>query len=728
VSEAGVLAWAGAIAGWLAALTIGTFVVVGARRRRSYDAWRDTMTDLGDGTDAVATAFLVVNLVVGALLGVLAWAVQAAFGAWELTAALVLAATGSALFAVTACEHRCKRPLCKGTAPTWMPKVHLVVAAVVAGAIVVAPFVTWTALDDVGRDTGSFRIASLGLGAAAAVLLGALLVRTRTRNRDPSPASAERARVGLFERLVWTVGYGWVVMLACTLVRPGWPAVLALLSWLVVALRFVLRPDWRDPSPEFDVTDCQPGTVTALHGTKVGVLLVCSVEDASRFGRDLEAALDVGLIAGASGQAAHAVTVAVTARGLAALGVRYRWRAGPVVEDAFGDGMLTRARALGDVGPSGPDRWDDDWRDPDRLHVAFWIQARDADARSALEAMVTCRFRSVREQARVVAAHLGDRRREHFGFVDGVSQPWVEAVPRGDRPRPRGVGKLRSSTPSSEDPTKPHDRWRPIALGEFVLGQVDETGDIFPVPSPPDVFVGGTFLVVRKLRQDVAGFREFAGAGADRGSLATRLVGRTRDGTPLMRPPAADGLHDERADEFTYGRDPEGLLCPLGAHVRRANPRDALGFGTVLTARRRILRRGMPYGPDSDVDGPDDTDRGLLFLAYNVRISEQFEFVQQQWLNDGAPFGLGTSPDPIGGGWDPMSPRGLVVGGRPPYVHAPVQSFVTTAGGEYFLVPSISGLRALADAARSASGPRVVEEPEQVGAARGDAGEPVPLG
>lgn len=723
------LAWAGAIAGWLAALTIGTFVVVGARRRRSYDPWRDTMTDLGDGTDAVATAFLVVNLVVAALLGVLAWAVHDAFHEWPLTIALILAASGSLIFGVTACKNRCRYPLRAGCAPGWLSVLHAVVAAGVAIGIVVAPFVAWFALVDRSSEVDLFRAVSLAVGATATLLFGVLLWHIRRRKKDSERESVNRAQVGLYERLLWMVGYGWVVMLACTLVRPGWPAVLALGSWLVLGLRYVLRPDWHDPSPEFSLAECQPHTLTPFKG-RVGIFRVCTIHDARGFGHDLRAALNEGLVTGAADGDTQAVTVAVTARGLKRLGIRYRWRA-RFVEDAFREGMRKRARALGDVGPSDPNGWDHEWRDPDRLHVAFWIQAQDEVTLAAIDAEVQGRFRSVREQVLVETAVLGRprARTEHFGFVDGVSQPWVEGV-RIKRDRNlRGGGKLRSSVPSSEDTTRAHKRWKPIALGEFVVGQVDETGDIFPVPSPPEVFLGGTFLVVRKLRQDVERFHDYAGRDGERASLASRLVGRTSDGTPLTSPPpphdgrATDG--DARttrvANAFTFGHDPEGLLCPLGAHIRRANPRDALGFGTTLSVRRRIIRRAMPYGPSWD-DGKPDADRGLLFIACNVRISEQFEFIQQQWLNDGSPFGLGNVPDPIGGGWDPKSRRAIVVSGRPPLVSAPLPSFVTTTGGEYFFVPSIPGLWALANHAASTSGQRDADASEQPGTARCDTG------
>ena len=63
----------------------------------------------------------------------------------------------------------------------------------------------------------------------------------------------------------------------------------------------------------------------------------------------------------------------------------------------------------------------------------------------------------------------------------------------------------------------------------------------------------------------------------------------------------------------TYRPDPAGSACPVTSHLRRANPRDMLdpqfrladpkgaGDGSALVNRRRILRRGLPYG---EVDRP----------------------------------------------------------------------------------------------------------------------------
>ena len=384
------------------------------------------------------------------------------------------------------------------------------------------------------------------------------------------------------------------------------------------------------------------------------------------------------------------MTVAVTARGLHELGVAYRWRA-PFVDDAFADGMLKRAAELGDTGPSDPTKWDEGWRQADDLHVAFWTQATTTDELDALDRRVTDHFRSVEERVAEPTRRQGapgvPHARRHFGFADGISQPWIDGVHTRSEPERRGGGKwtLRAG-------------WKP-PLGEFVIGQVDETGDIFPVPSPAEVFLGGTFLVVRKLEQDVAAFRRYAGSDDAESSLAAELIGRTRDGAALeLRGAACPSSND-----FTYGGDPEGLLCPLGAHIRRAeSPRRPRLRLHPLPSRRRIVRRGMPYGPSAG----SGQARGRAWLdvrrACNVRIAEQFEFIQKQWMNDGSAFGLGNSPDPLGGNWPPNSRRPFIVQGRRPKVKDPLPAFVKTKGGEYFFVPSVPGLRALARPARPA--------------------------
>jgi Dyp-type peroxidase family len=245
-------------------------------------------------------------------------------------------------------------------------------------------------------------------------------------------------------------------------------------------------------------------------------------------------------------------------------------------------------------------------------------------------------------------------------------------------------------------------RWRAIKPGEFVLGYEDEDGGLAPAPPAP-FDRDASFMVWRKLHQDVAGFRDqlalqAARLGLDEELLAAKLVGRWRDGSPLaLRPEAPDpalGEDKARANDFLYGDDPGGLRCPRGAHIRRTNPRDALGWQGRLTARHRILRRGMPYGswlPEGSAD--DGADRGLLFVCLQASIARQFEIVQTQWCNDGNAFRLGREADPITG------PPGVevrhLIEGDPPLVAAPLRSYVECRGGGYLIVPSVGALRRL---------------------------------
>ncbi len=233
----------------------------------------------------------------------------------------------------------------------------------------------------------------------------------------------------------------------------------------------------------------------------------------------------------------------------------------------------------------------------------------------------------------------------------------------------------------------------PLKPGEFVLGYEDEGGMAPPAPSGP-LGRNASYMVLRKLHQDVAGYRRFLAehAGdtdADQAALAARIIGRRHDGSPL-------GLERDPAEQndFRFADDPEGLRCPLGAHVRRTNPRDALGFGARLSRRHRIIRRGMPYGerlPDG-VTEDDGAERGLIFVCFCASIERQFEVIQTQWCNDGDAFGLGREPDLLLGG---DGEARMTLPGNPPRFVRRKRPFVLTRGGEYLYVPSISGLREL---------------------------------
>ncbi|MER9001370.1 Dyp-type peroxidase [Mesorhizobium australicum] len=275
--------------------------------------------------------------------------------------------------------------------------------------------------------------------------------------------------------------------------------------------------------------------------------------------------------------------------------------------------------------------------------------------------------------------------REHFGFKDGVSQPAVRgrlSPGIGDYLAPRDGSSPAGTTIEFASPGRPL-----ICPGEFVLGyprQSVASGRNAAAPWPlgnqaNDVVVGvppigplwarnGSFLVYRRLNQDVPAFNRFLSrtarelssrpeySGLTPEHFGAMVVGRWRSGAPLLRASAKD---DERlartlganndfdflsagtaADGFPPAiGDPSGELCPAASHIRKVNPR-ALATdqgGEVNSLIRRILRRGIPFGDPlpiaSEVD-PADGDRGLLFLGYQASIRDQFEFLQSFWAND----------------------------------------------------------------------------------------------
>lgn len=209
-------------------------------------------------------------------------------------------------------------------------------------------------------------------------------------------------------------------------------------------------------------------------------------------------------------------------------------------------------------------------------------------------------------------------------------------------------------------------------------------------------------------------------------TLASRLVGRWPSGAPIARSPdrdddqlGRDQLANnhfrfnsdtpilqlcERKDTFTSAKaDPIGARCPLAAHIRKVNTRDAPSDtgGRSSTYERRILRVGVPYGaPAADryaEPKANDPERGLLFLSIQTSIEEQFEFLQARWMNDGARPKAPSGNDMIVGqnqaALDGVR-RAVVFGNglQSAEVHAPDQ-FVMPTGGGYFFVPSIRTLR-----------------------------------
>ena len=375
------------------------------------------------------------------------------------------------------------------------------------------------------------------------------------------------------------------------------------------------------------------------------------------------------------------VSVALTYHGLKALGVpqnsldSFAWE--------FQQGMVARAKELGDTGESSPENWERPLGTRDVHLVLVAVSPNDQQ----LEDVLDPARKAYREMRGIEAiwrqdCHALPNEKEPFGFRDGISHPAIE-----------GSG-IAGTNP----------REQPLKAGEFVLGYPDELGGIQRI-QPEELGRNGTYAVFRKLHQRVAAFRQFLKANstdpADEELLAAKMMGRWRSGAPLALCPFQDdaelGADKRRNNDFLYEEDdPAGFKTPGGSHIRRTNPRDGSVAGVVRL--HRMIRRGTAYGPvlPGGVLEDDGADRGLMFAFVGAHLGRQFEFVQSQWINDGVFFGAGDAQDPIVGSNDGAG--SFTVPRRP--VRRRLQGlhrFVITRGGEYCFMPGLRAMRWLAD-------------------------------
>ena len=284
---------------------------------------------------------------------------------------------------------------------------------------------------------------------------------------------------------------------------------------------------------------------------------------------------------------------------------------------------------------------------------------------------------------------------EHFGYVDGLSQPMIKGLDRAE--------KTRLNRPETY-------RLHAVAAGEFVLGQENERTIVTPYPRHREFGANGSYLVVRQLAQHVGAFNELVKRTADEMQgwsdedplelAAAKLMGRFRDGRPLTPMPRENGSYSS----FTFAdRDSGGLHCPFSSHIRRANPRDSREDNPEtalrLSKRHRVMRRGRIYGPvakNQTFGEKDCDDQGLLFMCVNADIAQQFEFIQQTWLNNTTFAGADAEVDPIVAGLEPSEKR-FTIPGRPQSAivqrHEPL---TTLKGGGYFFLPGKRALLLLA--------------------------------
>ncbi|MFD0916086.1 cytochrome P450 [Pseudahrensia aquimaris] len=455
-----------------------------------------------------------------------------------------------------------------------------------------------------------------------------------------------------------------------------------------------------------------------------------------------EADTDTRLAAIKEGKSAEVDSVpsnyAFTAAGLEALKLdQNTLRSFP---DVFLEGMAARADRLGDTGANAPNHWQGELGQKS-VHGYFtggfqiggegmpsqeiqWKRLREdiADFNAAasgngeaLRTMINGLFRligleivhlevgqdpyTVADDGSVVREKF---RMEHFGFRDGISQPFVDMK--------LGAPPAGGGTPGR------NKSWKPVAAGEIVLDQPNEDGRLAKQPAHPDLRRGGTFLVFRKLEQDVIGLRNFLKSQKPdqpdaQKKLVSQMMGRWPNGCSLVHEPDNEGdASDPRLlNNFTFrDDDPEGRRCPLGSHVRRSNPRDLGGNDDVR--RHRILRRGISYGGPFVPQGANAVEekRGMLFICANARIDLQFEVVQSKWINGGEFSGqAGLAKCPItGNNGSDVQDAFLEPGAAAPISRVP--RFVTTKGGDYFFAPGVATL------AQIASGEKFALKPEEL--------------
>jgi len=419
-----------------------------------------------------------------------------------------------------------------------------------------------------------------------------------------------------------------------------------------------------------------------------------------------------------------ALQVALSMPGLAKLGVAgdgfaHEFRMGMTREDA--------ARRMGDVGENAPATWR--WGGtaaPDIL-MLHYARAPQAEWDAHTEGGMLAPGLKILHVLRPRQMRADKENYEPFGFKDGISQP----VP--------DWGGQRS--PSLEQELTYANA---IAPGEFVLGYRNEYGlytdrplldagtpgaELLPAaedrPGLRDLGRNGSFLVLRELHQNVDAFwafmRQTGGSDAGAVAMAEAMVGRRRNGDAMVAgAPAQDS-------DFTYDSDPDGVLCPVGSHVRRAHPRTAdmpggprcifarlaniLGFprprvrDDLIAASRyhRILRRGRPFGsPPPELPtlpAPGGGPSGLYFMCLNANIARQFEFVQNAWLHNAKFAGLDGEGDPLTGNREAF-PLGTRTDGfsqaRENGLRERIEGlprFVTVQGGGYFFLPGLRALR-----------------------------------
>ena len=372
---------------------------------------------------------------------------------------------------------------------------------------------------------------------------------------------------------------------------------------------------------------------------------------------------------------------------------------------AFIEGAAQRAESVGETGPSSPENWIAGFG-KGHDHVLVTLHAISPEAMKGYSDRLRAwfaegnAFREIWRQDGMALMEMQNGQpvptsKIHFGYTDGISTPTIRGGPEQYRP----------------DHQQPCEPWL------FVLREDAENYD---VPEPRQLGLNGSFAVFKKVETDVVGFEDFLQSNKDKIDpelLAAKMCGRWRNGVPLALSPDTDspagGISPEQLNNFEYvdadgSGDPKGIRCPVGAHIRRVNPRGQPVAGQGLPGgsnnSHRLIRRGMPYGPTYDPGEPyDGIERGMLFHFINSNIENQYEFVLRQWVNDSEFAGAvrlhPKSKDPLIGTQNPAESIFVIpqANGGPPIEVTGLSSFVTTKAAAYVFLPSITAIKFIAN-------------------------------
>jgi deferrochelatase/peroxidase EfeB len=389
--------------------------------------------------------------------------------------------------------------------------------------------------------------------------------------------------------------------------------------------------------------------------------------------------------------------IGLTYDGLRALGMPPEHLATFPIE--FIDGMTKRALKLGDIGASAPHKWPGPFNEPARVNIVATIYANDEQLLDHVQDQVARAFKLIGTRD----GRALPESKVFFGYKDNISQPRFKHV---DDPEQTKVN----------EPIDP--------LGTILLGHPTRfEGLRFSVPTPEELGLNGTFNAFRVLAQDASGFEDYLDLAADellkdpnvdqllvsgegqsivkgldrhgtlREIVAAQMCGRWRDGVPYASSPNPQ-YSQVSLTNFDYDRTSQ---CPAGAHARRVNPRGGPIVQRIANYTRRLVRRGMSYGPDFDPRNRDDCERGLLGNFICASLGAQFEAVMCDWLN------LGLQDPDITGSNDPLiganSPEtswfDLTLRNGGTIRIRGIPRFVTARGGAYLFLPSLPAIKYL---------------------------------